>query len=1595
MIRASLLHRLATWMTGSMLCLIALSASAQEPLDDILARGYVAHWLVCGPFAPDAEGGILGAAQRGEAPLGTTDYLQPVGGAQGVRPRHLLAVAREGDDAIWQQAGTESARLDLAPFFPTADEGIAYAAFYVESLEVKYALLEIHSPLGARVWINGRPTKDVAAGALAERGVDRVVAGFAAGSNLVLLEVPGVRLDALAERLGESKQGLWSEQFASRTLLDGASGFAIALRMQPAEPLGQVYFVPALEALGTFSGSQNDPRQNMQLALINPSAAPAPPVQVQLRLPEGTDPVALTVPPLRPWEFLQTPVAVPVGKAEADSELAVEVVLGAEGASASFRSNVRVAARGTGGVVETVTGPFYAAPGDNQAAVTSARTASLTGQVALRVGIPDYGFNAGPVEHWQPFLAAQPALLGPLRTALVQERAAALPQYAQLDDRLVHGALLLQNLRYGIEGAATQLQELRPSPILMGAPALASQTAQWLTYAGFDGLLTDVPAAGPSGLFRAVSPDGTILPVRQVLDPPMPTSVDGLRSAAGDHRAAGAALNLPMDLMPLHNAVAPPEPFMETAATTLSRALPAVRLDGGGAFRFFQTLKPMLPGLEGALHLEARRWTEGAWGDLLARPDILEAHARATRRTLQASAFATMAGVIGADFPEPAIDAAWRQLLHVGGVGRMGAALDAENTVDTLASLRDAAEWSDTVLRRSLDYLALEADTLGQAPADTEGVQALMVFNPSSWTRDDVVRAEVRFAPAAGLTVLDDVGAAVPFYADRLQYNERRQLIGARVQFVAQAVPGIGYRAYYVSPKGALPQPSFTTDPQIQNDLWTVLIDPATGDIAQWIDKRTQQDHAAGGWNRVIGLRQDGAKMQGGRDLWTTGEKVASTGTPDIQTTTLPWVEQITVSTGFGSGRLVRELTLYRGLAQGYCTVRYEPRALPEHTLVGLHFGAEAGATATFGERFAAQVPTRSRADLAFQSQAGANLSGSSLQPAWDWIAAGAGDGIRIGADRWLPLRPTLIAHGPAFKGAAETLLLALAQRGVPTTLWSTAAPEPGVAVRQLVDPNDDLARGEGLRVVMGVVGEDAYLDALLKRLDPATQTYVAARLEAGVAVLVEDDAVPPGTPPVTVLLMTGATPEVVLRLAEDMARDWGQSGILTIAPSAVFIDALPAPATGGMAVLFSGARLASHERTPSLFLALDVVAPPGAGGLEAPVVGIMEMQYALLPYDQDWRAARIPAAAEAFNAPLLGAQTTLHSGRQPGAQRLLGLDSERFILTHVRPAGAGRAAFEQRVPHPNEGVVVQGYESTGGSWSGALGMFRPLRDASPSGLLGRPGAGMTVTGNEVGVTARSFGLAAWWLMPDTRFVHADPAALAGSTEPGGAIHAAWWEQRLGAAPAGNLPLALTLARDAVETTEAVLRVANLTTDARLSGAVSVTAGQGWTAGPNEVAYDLGPGELLETGIRLAPLGDGGTPLRLVAEATVEGQGYRAVLGDAPPVLVNVTRTLAQIKVQLTNDGIAPAVGLLDLVTAPAHWPELGGQPRYSAGPRRAPVQVEPGRTQDILFRLGDPDAPLAAVVKLAIEGSVTYHAVPGATPPGPRERQPEASPQR
>jgi alpha-mannosidase len=64
---------------------------------------------------------------------------------------------------------------------------------------------------------------------------------------------------------------------------------------------------------------------------------------------------------------------------------------------------------------------------------------------------------------------------------------------------------------------------------------------------------------------------------------------------------------------------------------------------------------------------------------------------------------------------------------------------------------------------------------------------------------------------------------------------------------------------------------------------------------------------------------------------------------------------------------------------------------------------------------------------------------------------------------------------------------------------------------------------------------------------------------------------------------------------------------------------------------------------------------------------GAHRIDYAVLPHDGDWRAARVPAHARDYGATTLLGHTGRHAGRLPLARTSLALDGEALNATSVR----------------------------------------------------------------------------------------------------------------------------------------------------------------------------------------------------------------------------------------------------------------------------------------------------------------------------------------
>jgi alpha-mannosidase len=123
----------------------------------------------------------------------------------------------------------------------------------------------------------------------------------------------------------------------------------------------------------------------------------------------------------------------------------------------------------------------------------------------------------------------------------------------------------------------------------------------------------------------------------------------------------------------------------------------------------------------------------------------------------------------------------------------------------------------------------------------------LLVFNPLSWERDDVVTTFFPRVKDEGLRLLDEAGSEVVFEVGKAADGERDE-----ITFIARKVPPLGYRVYTMEPVpgGTLKAPELPAGPGsgvLENEWLRIGIDMTSGNLKSIFDKRLGREFVAPG----------------------------------------------------------------------------------------------------------------------------------------------------------------------------------------------------------------------------------------------------------------------------------------------------------------------------------------------------------------------------------------------------------------------------------------------------------------------------------------------------------------------------------------------------------------------------------------------------------------------------------------------------------------------------------------------------------------------------------------------------------------------------
>ncbi len=229
---------------------------------------------------------------------------------------------------------------------------------------------------------------------------------------------------------------------------------------------------------------------------------------------------------------------------------------------------------------------------------------------------------------------------------------------------------------------------------------------------------------------------------------------------------------------------------------------------------------------------------QGVYGS---RIGIKQKNREAENDLLTAERFATVASILGAYYPQDRLEEATRLLLFnqfhdiICGCG-----VDKVNE-NAIQRFEESKRASEGVLKASLHHLTHRIDTRGK------GVPVI-VFNPLSWARTDIVIVEVSFVSpgARAPSIKDHTGKNVPFQLISEEHYPDNTLKLVTFSFLAQAVPAMGYKTYFVHANDEpLKQESIfkTGSDCIENQFFKVTIDRLHGgNIVSLYDEQNRRE---------------------------------------------------------------------------------------------------------------------------------------------------------------------------------------------------------------------------------------------------------------------------------------------------------------------------------------------------------------------------------------------------------------------------------------------------------------------------------------------------------------------------------------------------------------------------------------------------------------------------------------------------------------------------------------------------------------------------------------------------------------------------------
>jgi alpha-mannosidase len=244
-----------------------------------------------------------------------------------------------------------------------------------------------------------------------------------------------------------------------------------------------------------------------------------------------------------------------------------------------------------------------------------------------------------------------------------------------------------------------------------------------------------------------------------------------------------------------------------------------------------------------------------------------------------AEKFSTIATMYGREYENRDLETAWRDVMFNQFHDVLPGSGIRENYIDAAKRYEQVYEIGDYQLNNSLGQIeehintsAIKGKTVtgesrhGDALAGKKVVvesKPIVVFNPLSWTRCDVVKLKLPQGESSFYSIYDSEGKEIASQIIRSSEYSRE------ITFIADSVPPVGYKVYELRAEKphTMPPVLKVDSTSLENQFYKVVVDPDSGWVKSIYDKKNGKEVLSGYGNRLQFL-EDKPKQW---DAWNIG----------------------------------------------------------------------------------------------------------------------------------------------------------------------------------------------------------------------------------------------------------------------------------------------------------------------------------------------------------------------------------------------------------------------------------------------------------------------------------------------------------------------------------------------------------------------------------------------------------------------------------------------------------------------------------------------------------------------------------------------------